>query len=418
MKEIKNYASYCDEATKEQIDKIGKDPCLVDADIAIMPDAHKGVEGGACIGFSAVLKKGIVNPNLVSNDIGCGITIVSLGDWKPDNRKGNKHWRRMTSFEKIDEVIRGDQIDRQERFSLGVFVVPWMVRHLDTLKEFMTNEQIEHVQRTFGTLGNGNHFIELLKDNDGKYYLAVHSGSRAFGTIINNYYIHKYAEDRNKRVYEEKQRILKEVPDEDKENALKTLKSSYTSTPEINIEEYLKYEQLGVEWAYESRKAMIHMICDHLGIRGEELYVNITHNFLDKFESMSITKDGVKQDETKYIVRKGSVPSYKGVPLAIALNMTAGLVVATGKGNKEWNWTAPHGAGRKFSRTKAKQTYNMELFKQDMKDANVYSTCVSERTLDEIPQAYKDPEIVLKDTEPTMEIVNVLKPVYNFKCEN
>lgn len=436
LPKIKLYnKEWCDEATREQIDTLLKDPCLEGAEIAIMPDAHKGVYVN--IGFSAILNQDFINPEIVSNDIGCGVTLLKLPKGFKPSRTGWTKWgsKRLGTYDLIDEAIRGNQINAQSRFSLGKISkwdrLPSGKRLFDAflstfpdLDETKLVKDLKHCDDTFATLGNGNHFIEMLYDADKNYYLAIHSGSRALGGLINNTFLKDAKQKQLKADKEFMEITLNQLPPTERQARLEEYKVEVKDwLPEVPIGPYHELQMIGVEWAKQSRRAMLELIVDHLGIEWNacSLVAESIHNFL---ENTGFIVDDQDKKYTKpqgnecMIVRKGAVPAYKNQTVLIPLNMAEGILVCKGKHNKDWNFTAPHGAGRKFSRTQARKEYNLEQFVQTMKDAHVESTTISEWTLDETPQAYKDSSFIKDNLSETVEVLGVLKTTYNFKCEN
>ena len=361
--------------------------------IRIMPDVHSGK--GCTIGTTMTITDKAV-PNVVGVDIGCGMYTVNLG-------KGD------VDFEKVDEAAHfipsGMNVweGRQERFDLT---------GLACYRELRDAKRLE---RSLGTLGGGNHFIEIDEASDGTKYLVIHSGSRNLGKQVAELYqklainLHRgygdYLEKRDEII-----RTYKEEGRKDEiQAALKQLKwevfEGETPMPEDlcylsgkYLEDYLHDVEICQAFAKRSRELMAEIICERAGLTAGESFHTI-HNYIDTEEM---------------ILRKGSIAAHKGEKVLIPINMRDGSIIAIGKGNPEWNFSAPHGAGRLMSRTKAKETISMEEYKEAMK--NVFTTSVNESTLDEAPMAYKSLEDIIDVITESVDVVEVIKPVYNFKA--
>lgn len=325
--------------------------------LRIMPDAHGGK--GCVIGTTMTIH-GKISPNMVGVDIGCGMETIRLGDIPLD-------------FEKLDRVIRsrvpsGTNI----RSTPHPFTEDLDFRDMSCRKKFPE----DRAYFSLGTLGGGNHFIEIDRDQDSRdYYLVIHSGSRNPGLQIANYH-QKIAMDRK----------LDGVPD-----MLAYLEGE-------QFDNYVHDMKKMQDYALLNRKAMAAEIMEGMGWKELDSFPTI-HNYLDT-EHM--------------ILRKGAVSAQAGEPLLIPLNMRDGALLCEGLGNADWNYSAPHGAGRLFSRTAAKKNLNLEEFKKEMK--GIYSTCIHPSTLDESPMAYKPIEDILSHIDDTVKVKARLVPVYNFKA--
>lgn len=326
--------------------------------IRMMPDIHPGKI--APIGLSMTVA-GKVIPQLLGVDIGCGMTCVKLNKCNVE-------------FQKLDRVIRenipsGFNIRKEphhmaEDFSYEGF---HCIRHINRQK----------ADRSLGTLGGGNHFIELDKSDDGSLYLVVHSGSRHLGEEVAEYYT-KLADTSLKEQG-------KEVP-------------YYMSYLEgENKEAYLEDVQIIQHYAEWNRKIIVREILKGMKWKAEEQF-SVPHNYLDD----------------SGILRKGSISAKKGEPVVIPANMRDGIILGIGKGNADWNYSAPHGSGRKLKRDDVKNQYTVSEFKKEMK--GIYSSCVSVDTLDEAPFAYRAITEIVEQIRDTVEVTEILKPVYNFKA--
>lgn len=247
----------------------------------------------------------------------------------------------------------------------------------------------------------GNHFIEVNVDDDGNKYLVIHSGSRHLGLEIANHYqkiAKKECDKRNKQVVIDK--LKKEGREREITDVLRTYRPIHKGLEYLtgsSMEDYLHDIKIVQDFATLSRKMMADKICDFLGVRNANTW-ETKHNYIDT-DSM--------------ILRKGAVDATEGKKLLIPINMRDGSLLCIGKGNEEYNYSAPHGAGRLMSRSKAKERVNLDEFKSTMK--GVYTTCVNESTLDESPFAYKPIEEIIENSKDTVDIIKVIKPIYNFK---
>ena len=359
--------------------------------IRIMPDVHAGK--GCTIGTTMTIQDKAV-PNIVGVDIGCGMYTVRLNTSHID-------------FAKLDEAAHyipsGQEVwdGRQEHFDLT------------ELKCFRSLRQTRRLERSLGTLGGGNHFIEVDKASDGTLYLIIHSGSRNLGKQVAELY-QKLAIDLNKgmEVYFEKRDALiaeykaagrrKEI-----QAALKALQwtGKQTTIPEdlcylygTYLEDYLHDVEICQRFARRNREKMAQILLERCGIGYTDAFHTI-HNYIDTKER---------------ILRKGAVAAHKGERILIPINMRDGSVLAAGRGNPDWNYSAPHGAGRIMSRKKARQELDMEEYRRTMQ--GIYTTSVSESTIDEAPMAYKSIGEIIDVIRDSVDIVDIMKPIYNFKA--
>ena len=386
----KVFTSNLDDGVREQIEAMCSQEYMAGSKIRIMPDVHKGK--GCTIGTTLTIRDEVV-PNMVGVDIGCGIETVKLKEQEID-------------FDKLDQVIR-----RQIPSGFSVRNVPHRFvgqAEIDQLicKEFVDLERARH---SVGSLGGGNHFIEVGKDEEDSLYLAVHSGSRHLGTQVANHYQTQGYEaiERGEAVDIEalvaeyqaagRQKEINSVIKEIKARRV-TVHRSMASVKGQLFQDYIHDMKITQHFATLNRQAMVDEIIGSLNLHIDESFTTI-HNYIDT-DTM--------------ILRKGAVSAKAGEMLLIPMNMRDGSLICRGKGNPDWNWSAPHGAGRLMSRTKALQELTLEEFTEQM--AGIYTTCISKQTLDEAPGAYKDMQEILKHIDPTVEIVTVIKPVYNFKA--
>jgi len=383
----------------EQLIELCDQPFVEGCKVRIMPDTHKGAS--CVIGFTADLGDKVI-PNIVGVDIGCGMLTVDLGKVKFD-------------LEALDKIIY-EYIPSGMKVHEGRKV---KFPKLQDLKCYRSLKNTKRIERSIGTLGGGNHFIEINEGHDGRKYLVIHSGSRNLGTQVADLY-QNLAIDlcSGKGEYlVKREKIIKEYKAEGKrkeiQKALKELDGLYNelmpSYPKGLCflsgnyrEEYLHDMNICQEYAILNRNTMADIILKKLFGKG-----------FDEFESFSTTHNYINFKDN--IIRKGSISAYSGEKVLIPLNMRDGSIIAIGKGNPDWNYSAPHGAGRVMSRTKAKAEVDFEAFKASME--GVFTTSVTEATLDEAPMVYKPKEEILDNISETVDIVEIIKPIYNFKAQ-
>ena len=389
------YATVVEEEAIEQIRRMCDYEFTEGSKIRIMPDVHAGK--GCTIGTTmTVVDKAV--PNVVGVDIGCGMYTVNLGKADIDLEKFDEAAHFVPSGMNVWE-------ERQERFDLT------------GLRCYRELKDAKRLERSLGTLGGGNHFIEIDRAADGTNYMVIHSGSRNLGKQVAELYQRlainlsrgyvDYLEKRDEiiRTYKEQGRKT-EI-----QAALKQLHwEVYESEPPIPedlcylsgkyLEDYLFDVVICQRFARRNREKMAEVILERTGIAGGEGFHTI-HNYIDTEEM---------------ILRKGAIAAHKGEKVLIPINMRDGSVLAIGKGNPEWNYSAPHGAGRVMSRTKAKNTLSMEEYQETMK--GIYTTSVNENTLDEAPMAYKSLEDIIDVIRESVDVIDVMKPIYNFKASD
>jgi len=389
------YARVVEDEAIEQIRRMCDYIITEGSRIRIMPDVHAGK--GCTVGTTMTINDKAV-PNIVGVDIGCGMYTVSLGKADID-------------FEKVDEAAHyipsGMDVweGRQERFDLT---------KLNCYRYLRDSRRLE---RSLGTLGGGNHFIEIDETGDGNKYLIVHSGSRNLGKQVAEYYQRLAMNlDRGYGDYLEKRdEIIRSYKEQGRkseiQSALKDLHwqvyESKTSIPDDlcylsdkYLAEYLHDVEVCQNFAKRNRELMAEIILERTGMTSLEAFHTI-HNYIDVDEM---------------ILRKGAIAAHSGEKVLIPINMKDGSVLAVGKGNPEWNYSAPHGAGRLMSRTAAKNNLSLDEYKEMMK--GVYSTSINENTLDEAPMAYKRLEDIIDVIKESVDIIEVMKPIYNFKASN
>ncbi|MBQ7501670.1 RtcB family protein [bacterium] len=385
------FAKVIEDEAVEQIRRMCDYEFTEGSRIRIMPDVHAGK--GCTIGTTMTVKDKAV-PNVVGVDIGCGMYTVCLGRVEIDMARMDAAAHYIPSGMNVWE-------GRQERFDLS------------DLRCFRDLKDTKRLERSLGTLGGGNHFIEIDQAADGTKYLVIHSGSRNLGKQAAELY-QNLAVDLNsgKEDYLAKRdAIIAEYKAAGRrseiQEALKALKwdrRECTIPDDLcfvygqYLKDYLRDVEICQSFARRSRELMAEIILQKLGITALDAFHTI-HNYIDTEEM---------------ILRKGAIAAHKGERVLIPINMRDGSVLAVGKGNPEWNFSAPHGAGRIMSRTAAKERLNLEEYRKEM--AGVYTTSVSEATLDEAPMAYKSLSDIIDVIGESVDIIEVLKPIYNFKA--
>jgi RNA-splicing ligase RtcB len=359
--------------------------------IRIMPDVHTGA--GCTIGTTMTISKKVV-PNLVGVDIGCGMETIQIAE---------KH----VDLEKLDKLI-------YDKIPSGMNIRDQLHQYNDEidLRELCCKDKVhmDRAKRSIGTLGGGNHFIEVDRDEEGNLYIVIHSGSRYLGKEVATLYQNMGYERLNKNDHNSVNERIKELKsqgrekeiqktiNEIKKQILTTIPHSLAYVEEDLFEDYLHDMYLVQHFAKLNRKAMMDEIIRGMKFNVIEQFTTI-HNYIDR-EAM--------------VLRKGAVSAKLGEKLLIPINMRDGSLICIGKGNEDWNNSAPHGAGRLMSRKKARNTFTVSEFRNQMK--HIYTTSVNEGTLDECPMAYKAMEDIVDHIKPTADIVKVIKPIYNFKA--
>ena len=365
-----------------------------DSQIRIMPDCHAGK--GCVVGFTASIKDRII-PNLVGVDISCSISTYKL-DVKE------------VEFEQLDNVIRkyvpsGMSI----RSTVSKLVSDNLKAKIEKVCQEIGDENgYNRHLKSIGTLGGGNHFLELNKDKDGYLWLSVHCGSRNFGKKICDFHQDKAIKVYQDRIDAKRVFALSQIPPKERQDWIKNHIDSDKLPPELryldgeDLDLYVEHMKVAEEFATVNHQVIIHEICSHMDWNVvDSIFTH--HNYIEFLGNREM------------IIRKGAISAKKGERVIIPLNMKDGSIVGIGKGNEEWNQSAPRGAGRVLSRGKAKSVLSVEEFQDKMKD--VWSSCVSESTLDESPMAYKDMNVIIDAIGETVDIVDRIIPIYNFKAQ-
>ena len=393
--DIKIFASVIDETTKAQIDSIVSTEPYSTESVRIMPDVHAG--RGCVIGFTSTTSQGKVNPHLVGNDIGCGMTLVRLG------KIDDIDYKDLNDF--VDLVAKKGT---QSNTPFGGFLYDFMKMSnmtISSLRCGVDQDEFQKITNTLGTLGGGNHFIEIGKSEAGDLYLVIHSGSRRLGSYVYKYYVSKNLT----MVKKSKSEAIKSMIEDMKKNGLhanieervKEMRASWQDTDILDeslLYDYLHDMGVAVEFAILSRMYIAMSIGEHLGLNIDSSQIeHCVHNYIDDHG----------------IIRKGACSAYKDQRVVIPINMRDGIIIGHGLGNPDWNFSAPHGAGRVMSRTEAKKKLTLEELRESMEGVNTWS--LSEDVIDESPSAYKKLEDILPWLAETVDVECVLKPVYNYK---
>lgn len=393
--DLKIFTDNIEDAALFQIHNLLAQPAFSECKVRIMPDVHAGA--GCVIGFTADLGDKVI-PNVVGVDIGCGMLTVSLGN-------------RDIDFNKLDSVIRNNVpsgLNVHER-DLLLFREMYDLICYDKLKN------LDWLERSLGTLGGGNHFIEIDQGKDGCKYLVIHTGSKNLGKQVADYYQSVAINRINGNKEELKNKTNQIIRDykaqgreKEIEQAIKEIRKSFSNVEKMPNElcylegqnrlNYLHDMEICQKFAIQNRTAIAAIICEAMEWPISDNFETI-HNYID-IESN--------------IIRKGAIAAEKGKKVIIPINMRDGCIIGIGKGNEDWNFSAPHGAGRIMSRMEAKKKIPLEEYRNSM--TGIFTTSVSEDTLDECPMAYKPMDEIIKNIEPTIEIQEIIKPIYNFKA--
>jgi len=387
------YTDNIENTAHEQLEAVCDAPYLADCKVRVMPDVHAGK--GCTIGTTMTIH-GKVVPNMVGVDIGCGMYTVKLEDKSID-------------FNELDATIRKHiPSGRAVRSDVHQFA-----EQVDLNKLQMTSMcDIDRAYRSIGSLGGGNHFIEVDKDNDGHLYLVIHSGSRHLGVQVADYYQDAAYWQLSGKKKQNINAVIAELKAQGRHKEIsETVKKLKVDLTESEIprdmayvsgllfDDYIHDMRITQHFAMLNRKAMADEIIRNMRLTVADEFTTI-HNYIDT-DAM--------------ILRKGAVSAREGEQLLIPINMRDGSLLCVGKGNPDWNQSAPHGAGRLMSRKKAKEKLDLGDYRDAM--SGIFSTCINNGTLDEAPMAYKSMDAILKHIAPTVNVVKVIKPVFNFKAE-
>lgn len=422
-KDLKIFTKNIEQEAINQIDELLNQEVFKDSKIRIMPDVHAGK--GCVIGFTGDLGDKII-PNIVGVDIGCGMLCVELGNIDLD-------------LERLDKIIHefvpsGMNVHNEQKYK---FIE---MEQLYCLKELKNKDN--WLEKSIGTLGGGNHFIEVDVDEENNKYLVIHTGSRNLGKQVAEIYQNKAIEYCSYKVEMEREKIeiintLKEQGRQQEiQQALISINKYYEGKTKLPKDlcylegklrdDYLHDMKLCQEFAKDNRLCIAKQIlCNYFELPYYQGYSSVRlreHCGYGYFETQDMIERDFRYFETIHnyisfkdnIVRKGAISARKGEKVLIPMNMRDGCIIAVGKGNDDWNQSAPHGAGRIMSRIKAKETFNLNEFKESMKD--IYTTSVNEATIDEAPFVYKPMQEIIDCISDTVDIIKIIKPIYNFKA--
>ena len=390
--EVKIFGDILEDEALAQIQRLADFKPYQNSHIRIMPDVHAGK--GCTIGTTLVLDDA-VTPNLVGVDIGCGMFVVSLGNAEID-------------LPLLDQIVN-------EKIPSGCHIHPSPIAQFPMLENLKCIKAIDtKAYCALGSLGGGNHFIELNEDAEGGKFLVIHSGSRNLGVRVCQFY-QKIAEELCRQGYVDRNEIIQRLKAEGRSQEIQTelqkLKSKNEPVPDglayITGEvkdDYLHDMYIAQDYARLNRETIAYLILQELGLNSciAANGFHTVHNYIDT-------------NDNGTILRKGAVRANMGEMLIIPMNMRDGSLICIGKGNPDWNYSAPHGAGRLMSRKKAKESLSLEEFADNMKD--VYSSSVCAFTLDEAPMAYKPMQSIVDAIQETVDIQNIIRPIYNFKAK-
>lgn len=424
MKNLKIFTDDIEQKALDQINELLNQDVFKDSKIRIMPDVHSGA--GCVIGFTGNLGNKVI-PNVVGVDIGCGILCVELGNIDLD-------------LKKLDNIIRqyvpsGMNVHEEKRYKFLELEQLYCFKQLKNKDNWL--------EKSIGTLGGGNHFIEVDEDDAKNKYLIIHSGSRNLGKQVAEIYQEKAIEycSYDKELKEEKRQIIEEYKKQGREKEIQTklieINKKYEGKTKLPKdlcylegklrEDYLHDMKLCQKFARDNRLCIAKQIlCNYFGLPYYSGYKSVRLKEKSTSSHNWYTQDMVEENfyyfETIHnyisfndnIIRKGAISAKKGERVIIPMNMRDGCIIGIGKGNDDWNQSAPHGAGRIMSRMEAKEKINLDDFKNSMN--GIYTTSITEETIDESPFAYKPMEEILKYIGDTVEIDKIIKPIYNFKA--
>ena len=408
----KVFTDVVEEKSLEQIETLCNQEFVAGQKIRLMPDVHAGA--GCTIGTTMTIGDKIV-PNLVGVDIGCGMETLVIRA----KSEVSKHF----NPEELDKIIRKNIPSGRD-----IRKFPHRLAKEIEFEKVRGKFDRHRAWLSVGTLGGGNHFIEADRDDDGNLYIVVHSGSRHAGKEIAEYYQEEAWKQLNGNSEAEIAAFIQKLKSEGRETEiqeeLKKLKSQVRTNIPKDLayvsgqlfDDYINDMKIMQHFAEMNRKAMIETISIGLHIKESDIIERFTtiHNYIYIPDAENSENENGETEKGRMILRKGAVSAQKGEKLLIPINMRDGSLVCIGKGNEDWNCSAPHGAGRVMSRMKAKKELNLADFKAEMK--GIWSSTVNKSTLDEAPMAYKTMDDIVANIGETAEIVKIIKPIYNFKA--
>ena len=406
MKNLKIFTDNIEQEAIDQINTLMEQPAFSDCKVRIMPDVH----AGACcvIGFTADLGDKVI-PNIVGVDIGCGMLTAELGRIDGSDNSIVDYVTDI-DYEKLDNVIRtcipsGRNVHEEVK---DVFL------ELKNLRCYSKLKNVDWLERSMGTLGGGNHFIEIDEGFEGRKYLVIHTGSRNLGKQVADYYQNLAIESMigKDKLASEQDKLIAEYKEQGRsseiQDAIKELRNVWQNkNNDIPKElcyltgkyrdDYIYDMKICQRFAKQNRLMIALKIMLRMGWCAIDLFETV-HNYIDDSN----------------MIRKGAISAKNGEKVLIPINMRDGCIIGVGKGNEDWNYSAPHGAGRIMSRNKARESISMESFRESME--GIYTTSVCESTIDESPMAYKPMDEIIENIKDTVDISEIIKPVYNFKA--
>ncbi len=405
------YTDNLEDMARNQIQELCDQKAFEGAKVRVMPDTHAGK--GCVIGFTAQLGDRVV-PNLVGVDIGCGMRLVELGYMEID-------------YGRLDHYIRHDVPNGQKIHKEPQEVDAGLLQKIIRVSE-VTGSDVDRHLRSVGSLGGGNHFIEINEDYSGKRYLVIHSGSRNFGLQVAQHHqriAEQYCEAKLKELRDQQNKAIGLLRQSGDVESIPAIIEEFKSLMEVYqvpkalaflegelAENYLTDMYAAQEFAMANREHMARSIVGFLSGEGNAVgYLGLDYDQLPGFTSVHNYTD--PEDR---IIRKGAIRADKGQKVIVPISMREGSILAYGKGNEDWNNSAPHGAGRLLSRTAAKNTLSLDEYQESMQ--GVWTSSISNQTLDEAPLAYKPLQEILDNTVDALDVIEVIKPVYNFKAAN
>jgi RNA-splicing ligase RtcB len=389
MEKLKIFAKTVDEVALTQINAMNECVAYRESKVRIMPDCHAG---SSCTIGTVIKVEGRIVPNTVGVDIGCGMLVAEFGQIELD-------------LQKLDEVVN-------TLIPSGFNIHETPVTEFEGLSQLRCLGSIDHEKAlcAIGSLGGGNHFIEVDRDDEGVTYIVIHSGSRNLGVKVCGHYQRQAVKD-GMDISTQVRAVIQQLKSEGREKEIQS-EIANIERPTIDdgklafvtgksLDDYLHDMNIVQQYARLNRETMLGIICQSMGITPDSTFQTI-HNYIELGGS-------------EVILRKGAVSAKKGERLIIPMNMRDGSLICVGKGNTDWLCSAPHGAGRLMSRSTAHETITLEQFKASM--TGIYSTSVCTETIDESPMAYKPMQEIMECIEPTVDILKVIRPVYNFKAK-
>lgn len=404
--EAKIFTDLVEQAALEQVQAIMNHKISENSQVRFMPDCHfgKGATVGTTIRLPENFDEWKVSPNVVGVDVGCSILMYKV---------------QTKDLSEIDLVKLDSVVNCMIPAGFSVYSKPkdeiFAKTSIKGLTFSVSQRTQERIQLGLGTLGGGNHFIELGKDEEGNYWLSVHSGSRNLGVQVAKH----HQDVAIKKLHEDKvdiKGVIAKLKAEGRHSEIQdVISSTKKEHPEITkeveslaflqgqlLKDYLHDMYIAQNYAARSREIMLDTIVEAMELTLVDKFDSV-HNFVEH------------ENFTNGTIRKGATSAKEGERLVIPLNMRDGSIIARGKGNQDWNESAPHGAGRMMSRSQARKEIDLEDFKQQMSE--VYTTSVVGSTVDEAPDAYKPAESIIENIKDTVQIVHIVKPVYNFKAK-